>query len=238
MVYVVFGEENATNTTLILSMVHGDEVTPLYVGVRVFQWIRNNISKYPGTRVVVAPLVNPDGFFSSRQTRTNANGVDLNRNFYTEDWHRDALRMWKHKYGSDHRRFPGNEPESEPETLFQKMLIEKYRPQKILSIHAPLNFIDYDGPSVLQLSKFPEQYVKKCLELRGLMKARSGVFYPGSLGNYTGEERGIPTLTLELPTSDARKARKYWKLFRNGIKTAITFEVRNYLSQRRTSRRR
>ena len=34
-------------------------------------------------------------------------------------------------------------------------------------------------------------------------------FFPGSLGNWGRNERGIPTYTLELPTSDNRLHRKY-----------------------------
>ena len=42
-------------------------------------------------RIIIAPLVNPDGFVRQNPTRTNANGVDPNRNFFTEDWHSKAI---------------------------------------------------------------------------------------------------------------------------------------------------
>ena len=37
-------------------------------------------------KIVIAPLVNPDGFFSKPPKRTNSRGVDINRNFPTRDW--------------------------------------------------------------------------------------------------------------------------------------------------------
>ena len=36
---------------------------------------------------------------------------------------------------------------SEQETYFQVNLIKRYMPSKIISVHAPLTIIDYDGQS-------------------------------------------------------------------------------------------
>ena len=228
LVYAEFGRPEAENTTLFLAMVHGDEGTPLYVGLRLAQWLAVNESRFPATRVVVAPLVNPDGFFNRPRTRVNARGVDVNRNFMTKDWEDTALSSWKKQFRSNPRRFPGSVPGSEPETLFQAQLIGSYSPQKIISVHAPLNFMDYDGPTTLSLEQFPEEYVRKCLELRSELNAVSGGYYPGSLGNYAGRERGIPTFTLELPTANPKLAGLYWNRFRTGIQTVIVFKVPQY----------
>ena len=225
LVYLEMGAPDATNTTLVFSMVHGDEVTPLFLGLQLAHWLRENQRELAKTRVVIAPLVNPDSFFRSPRTRMNARGVDVNRNFATHDWGSKALALWRKKFRSDPRRFPGSQPESEPETLFQLKLIRDFKPQKILSIHAPLNFLDYDGPSTLSLDKFPRTYVQECMKLRSRLKAISGGFFPGSLGNYAGHELGIPTLTLELPSADARKAERYWNQFSKGIRAMIEFSV-------------
>jgi protein MpaA len=230
LIYAEFGDPKAPNTTLIFSTVHGDEVTPLYLGLQLVEWLKEHQTQLSGTRVVVAPLVNPDGFFVRPRTRMNARGVDVNRNFATSDWQKSALEMWKKKYRSDRRRFPGNQPMSEPETLFQEALIKQVKPQKILSIHSPLNMLDYDGPSALSLSKFPTEYMKECERLKKSVKAISSGFFPGSLGNYAGRELGIPTLTLELPSANPKKAHQYWEKFREGIRTMIQFAVPNYAS--------
>lgn len=230
LLYAEFGEGKAENTTLILSTVHGDEITPLYLGLQLAQWSKERMSQLVKTRVIIAPLVNPDGFFRKPRTRMNARGVDVNRNFPTKDWHKLALMNWKTKYRSNPRRFPGNEPLSEPETQFQEALIRKFRPQKILSIHSPLNTFDYDGPSKVSLSEFPSEYTRVCEQLKRRLRAISSGFFPGSLGNFAGRELGIPTLTLELPSADPTKAEAYWKKFSEGIQTMIQFTVPSYAS--------
>ena len=159
LVYVEFGDSNSDNTTLIFSTVHGDEITPLYIGMDLVEWVKERESKLLKSKVVIAPLVNPDGFYSAPRTRMNANGVDLNRNLPTRDSKR-GITIWKTRFRSDRRRFPGNVAGSEPETAFQEELIRKFHPQKILSVHSPLNFLDYDGPSSISLSRFPTQYAK------------------------------------------------------------------------------
>lgn len=228
LMYTEFGDPRSENVTLIFSMVHGDENTPLYLGIELANWMHEHQASFKNHRIVIAPLVNPDGFFKTPRTRMNARGVDLNRNFSTYDWKSRALKSWKTKYRSDPRRFPGSTPSSEPETLFQEKLIRQMKPQKILSIHAPLNMMDYDGPNGLALARFSREYVKKCLTLRQRLRAISSGFFPGSLGNYAGQELGIPTLTLELPSGDFTKAETYWKSFSQGIQLMIEFEVPKY----------
>lgn len=225
LMYGRFGKNNSDNITLVLSMVHGDEITPLYLGFKLVEWVKENPGALDGNQVVIAPIVNPDSFFRIPKTRTNARGVDVNRNFDTKDWPGEALKAWRDRFGSNPRRFPGKKAASEAETVFQQELITLVKPQKILSIHAPLNFMDYDGPDYMALSNFPQEYVEKCKELKQRVKARSGGYFPGSLGNWAGQERGIPTLTLELPTADPNRADFYWKSFQTGINTVIHFDV-------------
>ena len=228
LIYATYGNPKSKNISLILSAVHADEITPLYIGFMLNHWLSQNIQKEKDAFVVLAPLLNPDGHFRSFKTRTNARKVDCNRNFNTKDWHNNALRIWKTEFKSAKRRYPGPFPASEPETIFQQELIKKYLPQKILSVHAPLSFLDYDGPNGLDrltLSRFPREYVEKCLDLKKMVKATPGGYFPGSLGNYAGQERGIPTFTLELPTANRKKAEEYWSVFSQGIKTVIFYRV-------------
>lgn len=225
LVYAEFGDPKAENVTLILTAVHGDEITPVYLGIKIAHWVQDNVAKMPNTRIVIAPLVNPDGFYTKPRTRMNANGVDVNRNFDTRDWNERALMAWKKKFRSDPRRFPGSQPRSEPETRFQEDLIRLYHPKKILSVHSPLNHLDYDGPNKLSLARFPKDYVQECLKLRTKLRAVSTGYFPGSLGNYAGQELGIPTITLELPTANPNKAEQYWKTFSSGIRSMIQFVI-------------
>ncbi len=213
-----FGRPFSPNTTLILAAVHGDEITPVYLGLKVAQWLRERQGALSNQQVIIAPLVNPDGFLAKPRTRVNSRGVDLNRNFATRDW-KPGRR------GGDRRRFPGSKAQSEPETLFQLELIRRFKPQKILSIHSPLNFLDYDGPTQISLKRFPRDYVRSCLDLRKELRASSSGFFPGSLGNLAGRELGIPVVTLELPTANPMMAEKYWREFRTGIRTMVEFDL-------------
>lgn len=225
LIYGEFGNLESENVTLVLSMVHSDEITPLYIGLRLVQELIENKELTKGAKIVVAPLVNVDRFLQKTKLRTNANKVDLNRNFDTKDWNESAHKLWKTKMASNARRFPGHKSASEQGTLFQKWLIEHFKPKKILSIHAPLNNMDYDGPNSVALSGFSKDYVSRCLELRSQVKAKSTGYFPGSLGNYAGHERGIPTITLELPTTNPAHGEKYWKQFTPGITRLIEFDL-------------
>lgn len=224
LIYAEFGEPASTNKTLILAMVHPDEITPLYLGFQLAQYFRAHESELKDAHVVVAPFVNPDGFFRKPRTRMNARGVDVNRNFDTPLWREKALKEWNTKLGKNPRRFPGKEPSSEAETKFQVDLIERFKPTKILSIHAPLNVMDYDGPTSLTLDRFAKEYVHECYQLRNRIRAKMTGYFPGSLGNYSGVERGIPTVTLELPSANPKFAAPFWKKFQPGIHSMIDFK--------------
>jgi len=151
--------------------------------------------------IVIAPLVNPDGFLSRPQKRTNSGGVDVNRNFPTKDWKRSRKD----------RHYSGPHANSESETKFQIALMNRFKPSHIISIHSPLGCNDYDGPSS-DLDSLVI-WLKKVSRENGLPFRRYQVF-PGSLGNYAGMERGIHTLTLELPSSEALKGPEYFDQFK------------------------
>lgn len=225
LIYAEFGEPSSPNKTLILSMVHPDEITPLYLGFKLAHFLRERELELKDAHVIIAPFVNPDGHFRAKPIRMNSRGVDLNRNFDTPLWRQEALQAWNTKLGKNPRRFPGNEPSSESETKFQEELLMRFKPTKVLSVHAPLNVTDYDGPSSLTLDRFPKEYVRACYRLRGRLRAKHSGFFPGSLGNYAGIELGIPTITLELPSANPRLADQFWQKFRPGIHSMVHFKI-------------
>ena len=239
LLYWTCGEPSNQNTSLILSSVHGDEITPVYFGFRLVEWIKARPELCKNSFIVVAPIVNPDGFLRyTSGTRTNYNKVDLNRNFDTPEWNEKALKIWKEKYGSQRRYFPGDTAASEPEIIFQKWLIEEFKPAKILSVHAPLNHLDFDGPASgpgsEEAKKFTEAYIKSCDLLRQqLDKSATGLnffpwgTFPGSLGNYAGRYRGIPTITVELPTIDYKMAPVYFGQMEKGLNVFIGYEIKD-----------
>lgn len=173
-----------TQRILLLGGIHGDEFSSVSI---VFQWMqRLSQDRFQPFYWRVVPCLNPDGLLSVPETRTNAHGVDLNRNFPTPGWNETALPFWERKTGSDPRRYPGRAPLSEPESRWLVRHIERFRPSAIVSVHAPYGVLDYDGP------REPPQNL-------GFLKLSLLGAYPGSLGNYAGMFLGVPVITLELP---------------------------------------
>ena len=172
---------------LLIGGIHGDELSSVAV---VFEWMRrlgDQESQPFSWRVV--PMANPDGVLAKTPTRVNANGVDLNRNFPTPGWAEKAPQYWKVKTRSDRRRYPGPNAASEPETQWLMAQIKTFKPDAIVSIHAPYGVLDFDGPRV------PPKRL-------GFLTLNELGTYPGSLGNYAGTYLGLPIITLELPSSD------------------------------------
>jgi protein MpaA len=230
LIWYVFGDEQISNlhekTTLIFCAVHGDEIVPVKFCFDILKDLKANPQLFDNRLVVVAPLVNPDSFLIPKPTRTNANNVDINRNFPTKDWSADAIRLWKTKYGSDPRRYPGKFALSEPETLFQVNLILRYKPSKIISVHSPLTMIDYDGPSFhVDIGKNAKDLLHSMSTSAQSYKISNYPFFPGSLGNWAGNERNIPTYTLEMPNSDWHKTDHFYKLFQKAIHEAIRYNL-------------
>jgi protein MpaA len=232
LIYAEFGKGDST--TLILGGVHPDELTPIPLVFRFANHIQNNPSLLPpGSRVIIAPLVNPDGFFRKGASRTNGRGVDVNRNFFTQDWYATAKTWWAERRQKNERHFPGHIPNSEIETLYQIWLIDNFKPDKIISIHAPLGFYDYDGPgdqkprALTSSEEKAKALVQNMSQSSRNYKIVDYSFYPGSLGNYAGNERGIPTVTLELETTNPDKTMEYWKQFSPGLEQAVKYPFVN-----------
>lgn len=232
LIYAVFGE--GKETTLILGGVHGNEITPVPLAFKFARYLSTHLDtlKSSNSRVVIAPIVNPDGFLIPSPTRTNAGGVDLNRNFFTEDWYARSKIMFKMRRERSPDHYPGRFPNSEPETIFQVGLIDEFKPDKILSIHAPLGFLDYDGPgeqkSTLTTTEAKaKRLVTAVSEQTKNYRVVDYTYFPGSLGNYAGNERSIPTITLELETTTPSLAESYWTRFLPGLVACVTYPFEN-----------
>jgi murein peptide amidase A len=230
LLFAKFG--NSGPTTLILSAVHPDEMTPIPMGFRLARYLKDHPEVYKGKyQVIIAPLVNPDGFIRNVPARTNANGIDPNRNFLTLDWYENSKKFWQGKKERRFRHFPGYFPNSEVETLFQMQLIEEFRPAKILTVHAPLGFLDYDAPPPQQskddfrLNALTRKLVDEISAKSDNYRVVNFSIYPGSLGNFAGHERNIMTITLELKTTDPKKVDEYWQQFLPGILHSISFDA-------------
>jgi protein MpaA len=122
----------AVRTTLVLGSMHGDE----RAGTRVVRRLRN-LPLPAGVDLWLVPTMNPDG--AATGVRTNAHGVDLNRNF---------PRFWR-SAGAGTATWSGPSPGSEPETRAVRALLRSVGARTVLSFHQPLHGVDsYRAKSV------------------------------------------------------------------------------------------
>jgi hypothetical protein len=170
---------------LVIGGIHGDEKSS---GSLVLHWIEHASETPSNALWRFIPVLNPDGLVAKPARRMNANGVDLNRNFPTPQWAKEAKFYWETRTRRDPRRWPGPKPLSEPESRFLHSEMDTFKPDLIVSIHAPYGLLDYDGPSAP-----PPKLGRLFLDQVGI--------FPGSLGNYAGVNRGVPVVTIELPNA-------------------------------------
>lgn len=189
-------EKVATNfdrIVLILGVMHGEEPQGEML---INKFLEICEIKNLKNKLIFVPCINSYG--KERNIRQNKNGVDLNRNYPTKNW---KLTEKNDYYGGEY-------PKSEDETVFLIDLIEKTKPDCILSIHAPFRIVNYDGPA--------QEIAEKISELTGYpLQADIGYSTPGSFGTYFGVERNIPVITLELPenVSDEQLWKENKKVF-------------------------
>jgi protein MpaA len=171
---------SGSDVTLLLGGFHGDEPGGSYLLGLLGDWLGAHDACLLGRSVVLVDIVNPDGL--AARTRVNADRVDLNRNFPTHNW----------KLTAHDRNWGGPQPASEPETRMLIDVLRRVQPARIVSIHAPLHMVNYDGPAL--------DLAQAMAALNGYaVSADIGYPTPGSFGTYAGVERHIPTITLELP---------------------------------------
>ena len=170
---------------LVFGGIHGDEQNTTVVARSLA--VHLNTETLPqNLTVIILPDVNPDGLMA--QTRVNANGVDINRNFPSKTWRADY---------TEQRRYPGLKPSSEPETRAVLDLLERYPPDLVVTLHAAMGCVNWDGPAgafaaliLTSINNYP-------------LCATLGYDTPGSLGLLMGLDKNIPTVTIELRAENA-----------------------------------
>jgi murein peptide amidase A len=115
----------ATRTVLVVGSMHGDE----RAGMRVVRRLRT-AALPAGVDLWLVRTMNPDGTAADR--RTNADGVDLNRNF---------PRYWR-PAGAGTSTWSGPAAASEPETRALMTFLRTVNPRTTLVFHQPLDGVD------------------------------------------------------------------------------------------------
>jgi murein tripeptide amidase MpaA len=208
------------HTVLVTANMHGVEFVGCLAALRVLQRCADKtdvdaVALLDRANVVCVPCVNPDGYARTwrqdgvgtvKELRTNARGVDLNRNFpvpHASTWHRRHLFP---SQGTDDDRvatFRGVGPASEPET---QALLSLIRQHSLIGAVAYHSFMGSLIPPKTTSTSDARQYRSLCRTFRQAEKRQRSftLFFP-SLDVFTGElddwlhhEAGAWALTVEI----------------------------------------
>jgi protein MpaA len=120
------GDRRSDVTAVLLGNMHGNEPA----GVRLVNAVRGD-PHVSGVDLWVVPTMNPDGLAAN--SRQNAHGVDLNRN-------------WAHRWRPQTGPYDsGPRPFSEPETRAMRRFLNRVDPRFVVSFHQPLHGVDSDA---------------------------------------------------------------------------------------------
>ncbi len=120
--------EGAKDRVLVLGQMHGNEKAGIDIARRL-----ESAPLPANTDLWIIPTMNPDG--NAVDTRVNAAGVDLNRNF---------AHLWLHA-DEGTGTYSGPAALSEPETRAVTDLIAQVQPRMTVSFHQPLFGVDTSG---------------------------------------------------------------------------------------------
>jgi hypothetical protein len=199
-----FGSETAL---ILLAGIHGDEgnTVKLLEAVRM-KILQDNLLIPPTISLFLVPCLNPDGY--ELNTRHNANNVDLNRNFPTDDWMQDACTSIKLVPGSG-----GESPASEPEvagfiTWVKETIIPEYQKIFLVSYHSPYPPKGCVQPGYIIKGQPGEESEKFALLIAGFIDYDYLADWPGDYA-LTGElihwceTQGIVSVDIELPDKNS-----------------------------------
>jgi protein MpaA len=184
IVAIETGDFDARRRILVVGCIHGNEPAGIAIATRLA-----HISPPRELDLWIVPVLNPDGV--AADTRGNAHGVDLNRNF---PWH------WQHLHGLF---YSGPRPLSEPESRIAARLIRRARPKISIWFHQHMGLVDESGGNLAV-----EQRYAELVELPLARLPRE----PGSVVGW--ENHTLPHTTafvVELPTGSlpSRAVRRY-----------------------------
>lgn len=169
------GDPDSPAKMLVVGCIHGDEPA----GIAVTEQLERTPLP-PETDVWIVEDANPDGVAVGR--RTNAHGVDLNRNF---PW------RWRAQGKPGDRNYPGPRPLSEPESRLLARLVLELRPTVSIWFHQPYGLVDESGGVVAVERRFA---AVSGLPLRRLAR------YPGGVTNWENARlTGSTAFVVELP---------------------------------------
>ncbi|MCX6533296.1 MAG: DUF2817 domain-containing protein [Actinobacteria bacterium] len=181
-IVAVHVQDSPHRPVIAIGSIHGDEA----MGLKVIERLLNVAEIPEDLNLWVISTVNPDGL--ALGTRGNANGVDLNRNFATDDW-----RI----VGRGTEKYSGENAASETETrAVQEFLIEQ-KPLLVVWWHQYGQYVD-DQRTVADYD-----LIKQFSELTGFPIKYVGCGSTPCIGNATAfinsRIEGASSFVVELP---------------------------------------
>ena len=194
---------SGSEAIVLLASIHGTEV----VGTSLFNHLIDALYDHPdwlnNRTLYLMKLTNPDGVVAD--VRGNSQNIDINRNFPTNNFGRGL--------------FNGDAPLSAAETVVLMDFFVEIQPSRVLTIHQPLNGIDYDGPA--------KELAHELSELSNIRIHRLGS-RSGSLGSFVGKELQRPIITLEIPGyANERSSEWLWERYGALLHAFIVYEPSN-----------
>jgi murein peptide amidase A len=122
-----FGPSTAPRKILVIGVIHGNE----QAGLAITHALRSRPVPR-GVQLWLLPELNPDGV--AADTRQNAHGVDLNRNF-----------PYRGRRSTDPTFDSGPRPGSEPETRAAMRLVRRIHPAVTITYHQHMDLVDESG---------------------------------------------------------------------------------------------
>ncbi len=192
-----------TQPILLMGGIHGDEPEGVELATRTLEWLKTEAAAGRDDQIapwIVIPCLNKDGFANG--TRVNGRGVDLNRNYPSNDW---APGAPKERYN------PGPKPMSEPEIEGVVELIQTFRPRLIIHCHSWKPMVVYAG----EPAKTDSERLSKASGY--IVKPDIGYPTPGSLSQYGWVDHRVPVICIE-EQDELTDLSPVWPRFAEGMK--------------------
>ena len=184
------------NPVVFIGGTHGDEPEGVRLAEELLRWCEQ--SPEVNQPWALIPCLNPDGYLAG--TRTNGNGVDLNRNYPAKNWNPTADKE---------RYFPGKSAGCEPEIQALTRLTETVKPRLFVHFHSWQPMIVVSGPTDL-----PEA---QALADASGYEIKADIGYPtsGSLSQYGWNDQNVPVICIE--EQEKVDLETVWPRFRSGF---------------------
>lgn len=179
---------------------HGDEKSSSIILSRWIDYLEASGNIPSNRTIVIIPTLNPDGYAANR--RTNARGVDLNRNFPANNWKSGVTMPDK----SFNPTGGGTAPLSEPESAALASYITGQSPSLVLTYHAIAGVVMPNGSG--NSDALARLYDQKSNVGYAASSSTGELFEydtTGAFEDWLHDKRGIPALLVELWTKSGNE---------------------------------